>query len=344
MLIYRTSMQRVPTFFTQVAAEAASREAAAARKRADSEASTLAELKASTLEKDAKAAGATIPDLDKPEPKKPPPRRKESSGGSRSASRGHLRGGAGGGGGRRRRHGHDWVNKPPLINSGVGKRKLDDKGKKAELKARLVSTRTMNHPPSLSVIGELGPSVNTLVESRLATPSPRRRLCERSTAVCECMSPCVSRARRGQSGNLLRTPLFGGQSEVCFQKPSACGVCMYIYFKRTHICMPVLVCRYASSLGLAARQITPAIDSAFYRPNDTSYQLGPLFIDNRRNRSRRPAPEGGKRILLDNSRVYVHFYSFVVDEAIQPASTFTEPSILIRMSLGIRRLHDLTFW
>ena len=57
----------------QVAAEAASREAAAARKRADSEASTLAELKrkASALEKDAKAAGATIPDLDKPEPKKP---------------------------------------------------------------------------------------------------------------------------------------------------------------------------------------------------------------------------------------------------------------------------------
>ena len=37
------------------------------------EASTLAELKrkASALEKDAKAAGATIPDLDKPEPKKP---------------------------------------------------------------------------------------------------------------------------------------------------------------------------------------------------------------------------------------------------------------------------------
>ena len=57
----------------QVAAEAASREAAAARKRADSEAGTLAELKrkASALEKDAKAAGATIPDLDKPEPKKP---------------------------------------------------------------------------------------------------------------------------------------------------------------------------------------------------------------------------------------------------------------------------------
>ncbi len=33
-----------------------------------------------------------------------------------------------------------------------------------------------------------------------------------------------------------------------------------------------LVCRYARSLGLAARQNTPAIDGAIYRPNDTSYQ------------------------------------------------------------------------
>ena len=69
----------------QVAAEAASREAAAARKRADSEASTLAELKrkASALEKDAKAAGATIPDLDKPEPKKTAKKAKKSGGGSK---------------------------------------------------------------------------------------------------------------------------------------------------------------------------------------------------------------------------------------------------------------------
>ena len=35
----------------------------------------------------------------------------------------------------------------------------------------------------------------------------------------------------------------------------------------------MLVCRYASSLGLAARQNTPAIDGAFYRPIGTSYQL-----------------------------------------------------------------------
>ena len=38
-----------------------------------------------------------------------------------------------------------------------------------------------------------------------------------------------------------------------------------------------LVCRYARSLGLAARQNTPAIDAAFYRPNGTLYQLQPSF-------------------------------------------------------------------
>ena len=38
-----------------------------------------------------------------------------------------------------------------------------------------------------------------------------------------------------------------------------------------------LVCRYARSLGLAARQNTPAFDGAFYRPNGTSYQLQPSF-------------------------------------------------------------------
>ena len=39
----------------------------------------------------------------------------------------------------------------------------------------------------------------------------------------------------------------------------------------------VLVCRYARSLRLAARQNTPAFDGAFYRPNGTSYQLQPSF-------------------------------------------------------------------
>ena len=38
-----------------------------------------------------------------------------------------------------------------------------------------------------------------------------------------------------------------------------------------------LVCRYARSLFLAARQNTPAIDGAIYRPNSTLYQLQPSF-------------------------------------------------------------------
>ena len=38
-----------------------------------------------------------------------------------------------------------------------------------------------------------------------------------------------------------------------------------------------LVCRYARSLGLAARQFTPAIGAAFYYPISTSYQLQPSF-------------------------------------------------------------------
>ena len=135
---------RVPTFFTQVAAEAASREAAAARKRADSEASTLAELKrkASALEKDAKAAGATIPDLDKPEPKKPAAKKGKKSGGgskkrkSEAISEEEPAAEAGGD------DAMDMtaVNKltADKLKKELKKRKLDDKGKKAELKARLV--------------------------------------------------------------------------------------------------------------------------------------------------------------------------------------------------------------
>ncbi len=38
-----------------------------------------------------------------------------------------------------------------------------------------------------------------------------------------------------------------------------------------------LVCRYASSPGLAARQSTPAFDAAIYYPNSTSYQLQSSF-------------------------------------------------------------------
>ena len=55
-----------------------------------------------------------------------------------------------------------------------------------------------------------------------------------------------------------------------------------------------LVCRYARSLGLAARQNTPAIDGAFYCPNGTSYQLQTSFHTNRRNRSHGPLPRAGE--------------------------------------------------
>ena len=47
--------------------------------------------------------------------------------------------------------------------------------------------------------------------------------------------------------------------------------------RRGLVLAEVLVCPYARSLGLKARQNTPAIDGAFYRPNDTSYQLQPSF-------------------------------------------------------------------
>ena len=39
----------------------------------------------------------------------------------------------------------------------------------------------------------------------------------------------------------------------------------------------ILVCPYASSLGLKARQNTPAFDAAIYRPYSTSYTLQPSF-------------------------------------------------------------------
>ena len=48
-------------------------------------------------------------------------------------------------------------------------------------------------------------------------------------------------------------------------------VCIYTH-THTYI-YGFLVCRYARSPGLAARQNTPAIDAAIYRPNGTSYQL-----------------------------------------------------------------------
>ena len=52
---------------------------------------------------------------------------------------------------------------------------------------------------------------------------------------------------------------------------------MYVYIHIYIYVYGFLVCRYARSLGLAARQNTLAFDGAFYRPNGASYQLQPSF-------------------------------------------------------------------
>jgi len=52
---------------------------------------------------------------------------------------------------------------------------------------------------------------------------------------------------------------------------------MYVYTYAYIYIYGFLVCRYARSLGLAARQNTPAIDGAIYRPNGTSYQRQSSF-------------------------------------------------------------------
>ena len=52
---------------------------------------------------------------------------------------------------------------------------------------------------------------------------------------------------------------------------------MYVYTYVYIYLYGFLVCRYARSPGLAARQNTPAIDAAFYHPIDTLYQLQPSF-------------------------------------------------------------------
>ena len=52
---------------------------------------------------------------------------------------------------------------------------------------------------------------------------------------------------------------------------------MYVYTYVYIYIYGFLVCPYARSLGPAARQNTPAIYGAFYRPNGTSYQLQPSF-------------------------------------------------------------------
>ena len=66
---------------------------------------------------------------------------------------------------------------------------------------------------------------------------------------------------------------------------------MYVYTYVYIYIYGFLVCRYARSLGLAARQNTPAIDAAIYRPNSPSYQLQPSFHP----QSTEPAPTARAR-------------------------------------------------
>ena len=104
------------------------------------------------------------------------------------------------------------------------------------------------------------------------------------------------------------------------------------------------MCRYARSLGLAARQNTPAFDAAIYRPYSTSYTLQPSFHTS----STEPEPtararRAGKEFYQTTLAFMFVSFRLLVAESIQPASTFTEPSLLIRTSRGIRRLWYLAF-
>ena len=78
-----------------------------------------------------------------------------------------------------------------------------------------------------------------------------------------------------------------------------------------HERIPVPLSSYARSLGLAARQNTPAIDGAFYVQMVHHINSSPVFIHNRRNRSRRPALGGREKSSTRQSRVYVRFLPFV---------------------------------
>ena len=71
-----------------------------------------------------------------------------------------------------------------------------------------------------------------------------------------------------------------------------------------------LVCRYASSLGLAARQFTPAIDWCRHLPSKWYIISTPAQFSSTLDGTGAGGPrsEGGRRILLDNSRVYVRFF------------------------------------
>ena len=97
-------------------------------------------------------------------------------------------------------------------------------------------------------------------------------------------------------------------------------------------------------MNLTARQITPAIEAAIYRPDSTLYQLQPSF----HTQSTEPEPtararRAGEEFYQTTPEFMFVFIRLLVVDSIQPASTFTEPSLLIRMSRGIRQLRCHAF-
>ena len=97
-------------------------------------------------------------------------------------------------------------------------------------------------------------------------------------------------------------------------------------------------------MSLTTCQITPAIDSVIYRPIGTLYQLQPSFHTS----STEPEPtararRAGKEFYQTTPEFMFVLIRLLVEESIQPASTFTEPSLLIRMSREIRRLRYRAF-
>ena len=108
--------------------------------------------------------------------------------------------------------------------------------------------------------------------------------------------------------------------------------------------LEVLVCPYARSLGLKARQNTPAIDAAFYRPIDTSYQLQSSFHTHWTEPEPTARARRAEKEFYETTPEFMFVYFRLLGvESIQSVSTFTEPSLLIRMSRAKRRIRALAF-
>ena len=103
----------------------------------------------------------------------------------------------------------------------------------------------------------------------------------RSCKVRRQFRPASVGSPRGSGSAVLRVPSESlGVRPV--PRPASKAIRLGLYTCILYLCIYAyiyiyiygfLVCRYARSLRLAARQNTPAFDGAFYRPNGTSYQL-----------------------------------------------------------------------